>query len=372
MAKYDAKTLEREFKSAASLRISRKNRGNQDYANDAGANHNLSEDCQTIAQGFSKIDDLKNVESELNQCTSEQEFNSNRSRFIRQAEELENSLQTKTGSASSMFGICIIWEEYNNFLESKLRPLRSRIEKLKKDLGSQQYKHIEELKALKLEQRQIEARMKENKQKAASEKDPAKKALLLQLIEEDGEKLKENLEKQKKIPTVNLRFEPDKYVSDLIKSMKEAIKNSGGDDNSGGSGSGRNKNKKDDDDDGGDNGSGNSGGGSGSGSGSGRKEDNKQTPQPSQQQLIIFETPSPRELTENERKRIEAMNNPDTENQTNKQQEQLQMLLIIGIVGIGYYFFFFLPNERSDAKKEIEEVFKENSPVVHDDLDNDL
>jgi len=36
MPKYDAKTLEREFKSAASLRIARKNRGNKDYSNDAG------------------------------------------------------------------------------------------------------------------------------------------------------------------------------------------------------------------------------------------------------------------------------------------------------------------------------------------------
>ena len=36
MPKYDAKTLEREFKSAASLRIARKNRGNEDYSNDAG------------------------------------------------------------------------------------------------------------------------------------------------------------------------------------------------------------------------------------------------------------------------------------------------------------------------------------------------
>lgn len=297
MTKYDAKTLEREFKGAASLRISRKKRGKKEYAGDAtywegghcnwGGSHNLAEDCQTIAQGFSKIDDLKNVESELNQCTSEQEFNSAKSRFIRQAEELENSLQTKTGPASSMFGICIIWEEYNNFLESKLRPLRSRIEKLKKDLGSQQYKHIEELKALKLEQRQIEARMKENKQKAASEKDPAKKALLLQLIENDGEKLKENLEKQKAIPTANLRFEPDKYVNDLIESMKNALKNDGdgGNGSSRGSGrGGRNKNRGgNSDDDGDDNTNPNSGGSSHS-----EPPEKKETIKQNQQQLIII------------------------------------------------------------------------------------
>jgi len=98
MPKYDAKTLERELKSAASLRINRKKWGNKYFANDAsyweggqcnwGGSHNLSEDCQTISQGFSKLDDLKNVESELNQCTSEQEFNSIKSRFTRQIQEL--------------------------------------------------------------------------------------------------------------------------------------------------------------------------------------------------------------------------------------------------------------------------------------------
>ncbi|CAG8664262.1 8842_t:CDS:2, partial [Ambispora gerdemannii] len=114
----------------------------------------------------------------------------------------------------------------------------------------------------KLEQKQIENRMKENKRKAQSEKDPDEKALLLLAIEEDGKKLKKNLEKQKAIPASNLKFEPGKYVSDLIKGMKEAIEK-GGKDGSGSSG------------------------GNGSGSGSGRKEDKNQN-QPSQQQLIIF------------------------------------------------------------------------------------
>jgi hypothetical protein len=36
MTRYDAKTLENQFKSAASMRIKRKEKGNQDYANDAG------------------------------------------------------------------------------------------------------------------------------------------------------------------------------------------------------------------------------------------------------------------------------------------------------------------------------------------------
>lgn len=58
--------------------------------------------------------------------------------------------------------------------------------------------------------------------------------------------------------------------------------------------------------------------------------------------------------------------------QENKQKEQLQYLVIALLVGVGYYLFFFLPNERKETKKEIEEVFRENSPVIADDLDASL
>src|SRR5436305_1164537 len=127
-----------------------------------------------------------------------------------------------------------------DFVESKIRPLRSEVNRLKGNVGNQQYKFYEELKLLKLEEKQIEARMKENKQKAQTETDPDKKALLLIAIEEDGKLLKQNLEKQKAIPTSNLKFEPDKYVSDLIESMKKAISESGEDNNNSGGGSSRN------------------------------------------------------------------------------------------------------------------------------------
>jgi len=167
--------------------------------------------------------------------------------------------------------------------------LRSEVNRLKGNINNQQYKYYEEIKLLKLEQKQIENRMKENKRKAESEKDPDKKALLLLAIEDDGKLLKKNLEKQKAIPVVNLNFEPDKYVSDLIKGMKEAIEK-GGKGSSGGGGSGGNRNRKkdeeddnEDDDDG--NGSGSSGGGSGSGSG---RNDKKENPLQNNQQLIIF------------------------------------------------------------------------------------
>ena len=236
--KFTAEELERLFRSAASLRISRKNREvNKDLENDAGywtggrcnwgGSHSLKEDCVTLSRGLNKIEDLKNSEKELRQCTSEQEFNSTKSRLIRKIEELERDLQAKTGSSSSMFGICIIWYDFPDFIESRLTILRNELTRFKENISNQKYKHYEELRLLKLEQRKIEARMKENKTKAQNEKDPSQKALLLQMIEDDGKNLEENLKKQKLIPTANLKFEPDKYVSDLIKSMRKAIENSG-------------------------------------------------------------------------------------------------------------------------------------------------
>ena len=60
------------------------------------------------------------------------------------------------------------------------------------------------------------------------------------------------------------------------------------------------------------------------------------------------------------------------EEENSKQKEQLQYLVIMLLIGVGYYLFFFLPEQRNEAKKEIEAVFKENSPVIVDDLDSNL
>jgi hypothetical protein len=56
----------------------------------------------------------------------------------------------------------------------------------------------------------------------------------------------------------------------------------------------------------------------------------------------------------------------------NKQKEQLQYLVVMLLVAAGYYLFFFLPEQRNETKKEIEKMFRENSPVVATDLDAEL
>src|SRR6185369_14463768 len=114
--------------------------------------------------------------------------------------------------------------------------------------------------------------MEENKRKAMNEKDPAQKALLLQLIEDDGKKLKANMKKQQELSN-KFNFDPNKRIDDLIESIKEAIENSGGDGSGGSGGSGRNRNKNDNDDDNDNNGGGGSSNtGDVSGFGSGEKK----------------------------------------------------------------------------------------------------
>src|SRR5437660_1780002 len=127
--------------------------------------------------------------------------------------------------------------------------------------------------------------MEENKRKAMNEKDPAQKALLLQLIEDDGKKLKANIKKQQEL-SKKFNYDPSKRIDDLINSIKEAIKNSGGDGSGGGGDTGnRNKNKNDNDDDNNNYPSGNTG--SGSNPTPNEPKDKNQN-QPTQQQLLIF------------------------------------------------------------------------------------
>src|ERR1044072_1382436 len=109
-----------------------------------------------------------------------------------------------------------------------MRVFQEKVRKHKEDIKKEDYSGSLELKCLQLEQKQIERQMDENKRKAMNEKDPTKRAVLLQLIEEDGKKLKENLDKQKELPINKLgaNFDPDKYKDNLIEAMRKAIEKS--------------------------------------------------------------------------------------------------------------------------------------------------
>ena len=67
--------------------------------------------------------------------------------------------------------------------------------------------------------------------------------------------------------------------------------------------------------------------------------------------------PSPKELAEQRAKK-------------QKQATMLVALLIMG--GLAYYFLGYLPEEKAQAKKEVEEMFKDNWNVTMDKLDKKL
>ena len=122
-------------------------------------------------------------------------------------------------------------------VDSKLQECRRSLEQLKSQLGAEKYQYVEELRLLKLEQKQIEARMAENKRKVEREKDPSKKAALLLLIEEDGKKLEENFRKQKAIPTSKINFNPSEHVKRIMEGIRRALAERGGRPSGGSSGS---------------------------------------------------------------------------------------------------------------------------------------
>src|SRR5436309_6026420 len=90
--------------------------------------------------------------------------------------------------------------------------------------------------------------MEENKRKAMKETDPAKKAALIQAIEEDGLLLQQKYKKKQELSN-KFNIDPKKKVDDLIEAMKKAIEKAGKkkDPGGGGGGSHRNPNNSDTD-----------------------------------------------------------------------------------------------------------------------------
>ncbi|RHZ36041.1 hypothetical protein [endosymbiont GvMRE of Glomus versiforme] len=242
MARYTADYLYNEFSGLASMRVG------SEYANDAGywtgghcnwgGSHNLREDCGTLARGFDKLESLdsKKITDALTNTTSEQEFNTQKSILLQKINEIESGLQVRTGASSAMFGICIIWADdaMSTYVESKMQECRRGIDILKSQLTGETYKWVEELKRIQFEIDQIEQRMQENKRKAMNEKDPTKKQALIVAIEEDGKLLQQKY-REHQAHSNKYKFNPSKYVSDMIEGMKKAIegKNRGGSGNSG-------------------------------------------------------------------------------------------------------------------------------------------
>ena len=126
---------------------------------------------------------------------------------------------------------------------SKLNSFQKDLEKLKSDLEREGYKWVEELNQLNLEIGKLEAEIRRQRKEVLDEKDPVRRARILQLIEENGKALEGKYRKKQELSN-KFNFNPSKKINDLIESIKRSIerknkRNSGG---NGGRNSRTNKN----------------------------------------------------------------------------------------------------------------------------------
>ncbi|CAI2185607.1 5224_t:CDS:2 [Funneliformis geosporum] len=207
--------------------------------------------------------------------------------------------------------------------------------------------------------------MEENKRKAMNEKDPLKKQKILEEIESDGKLLQQKYQEHQEHSN-KFRFDPSKHVSDIIDRIKKAIEKSLNKPRGDGSDPDKpgrpNKPNKPDGNDpfGGD--------GYGSlpdGSSSNRiPRPRKPSQSENNQQLIIIVAVATK---------IKPRNPAVTQAKKAKKQKQATLLIALALIGgLAYYFFGYLPEERTKAKEEITEMFRDNWNVTADKLDKTL
>src|SRR5688572_24740409 len=92
---------------------------------------------------------------------------------------------------------------------SKLKNFSGDLTKLKNDLEKEDYKWVEELNQLNLEIGKLETEIQKQRQEALDEKDPVRRAKILQLIEDNG-KLLEGKYRKKQELSKKFNFDPSK------------------------------------------------------------------------------------------------------------------------------------------------------------------
>jgi len=206
-----------------------------------GGSHNLREDCQVLANFFTKISGLKEVKKKLTQFENQEEFETKKQDLSRQCQEAINGLQVSTGAATSVGGVCCIWGSYTEHLDGLISTFRRELESLSGDIGRTPYNVAKKLKKLQLEEKNLKRAIEENLKRAAMEKDPEKKKKILILVEEDKKKFQANLAEQAKI-RIGENFDPDTYIEDFLKGVEDKL---AGRERRGGRGSGNWKKPRD-------------------------------------------------------------------------------------------------------------------------------
>lgn len=235
MTKYTPKYIETSFKNAASIRINQKNRGESKYANDAGywdggrcnwgANHNLAEDCQTLASFFTGIAELRDARKELINFNNQQEFEKNKQNLLTKTNEALNGLNMKTSSSTSIGGVCIIWADFEKHFSSILNDFCKEVERLKSDIERVPYNEAKELQKLLSDERKLKNEIEENERRARNEPDEAKRKQFIFLANEAKSKWKKLLERKSQLKSSRLGddFNPDQHIDNFLKELEKKL-----------------------------------------------------------------------------------------------------------------------------------------------------
>jgi len=235
MTQYTPKFLEAWFKRIAFSRMSQKKAGKNEYQNDAGywdggqcnwgANHNLQEDCQKLAQFFTGITELKNARSELLKFNNQQEFETNKQTLLTKTNNAINGLKMKTSNNSSIAGICIIWNDFAKELNEIIDIFRADVEHLKKDIEHTTFNEMKELKKLLSDERKLQNEITENERKARNETDENKRKKFIFFANEAKDKWKKLLERKKdlKVSRLGDDFNPDQHIDNFLQELEKKL-----------------------------------------------------------------------------------------------------------------------------------------------------
>lgn len=237
MIVYNAQKIEQLFVQTASLRISQKRSGDSRYTGDAGywdggrcnygGAHNLREDCETLGKLFDGITELKNTRQELTKFDNQEEFEKSKQNLLNKTNQAINNLKMNTGGSTSVGGVCIIWDDFESYVNTIVDDFRREIESLKRDIERVSYNEAKELQKLNREERKLQKEIEENEKKAQNETDPEKKKKFMFLASQAKEKWKKVLERKKQLKSSSLgdNFNPDKYIADFIQGIEDKLKN---------------------------------------------------------------------------------------------------------------------------------------------------
>jgi hypothetical protein len=226
---HNAQSIEEIFTRKARIRAGKHIQGDGGYwaggRCEWGGAHNLREDCQTLAKFFDDTTELKNAQKDLINFNSREEFDKNKKDLLAKTTQAINGLSVSTGSSTYVGGVCIIWKDFSEFLDSIIGDFRKEIESLKGDIENAQYEEAQELALIEQKEGELKQEIEENERKAASETDPDKKRKFIFLADQAKNEWKKLLEQKKKLKIANLgnNFNPDKHINDFIKAIKDSL-----------------------------------------------------------------------------------------------------------------------------------------------------